>query len=79
MKVVAVLRTVQGPRHNSLMPHWKLKKTTQPERETPTPETEGKKQNTEEDQGKIVEPLIQIRHKYMQEECGKYLRDAESK
>ena len=26
MKVVAVLRTVQGPRHNALMPHWKLKK-----------------------------------------------------
>ena len=81
MEVDAVLQTVQGPRHNSLMPHWRLKKTTQPEREPPTPETEteGKKQNMEEDQGKIVEPLIQIRHKYMQEECGKYLRDAESK
>ena len=26
MKVVAVLRTVQGPRHNALMPHWNLKK-----------------------------------------------------
>ena len=26
MKVMAVLQTVQGPRHNALMPNWKLKK-----------------------------------------------------
>ena len=49
--------------------------TTQPELETPTPETEGtQQQNTEEDQDKTVEPPVQIKHKCMHEECGKYLR-----